>query len=152
MLHIRMRKNQGKVAYSKMNTYECILYRGEQDVPMHLSEIGYRQEQVMVNECTVLCQECRIGEGVRSTWHRSCLPPKVFNIQDLLTSSMVQHPSCTGGWGILTHPIYRPCKSDYTLETACWTSCHKTFAHPLYWYNSLVHAQALMYNEIETQD
>lgn len=62
-----MRKNQGKVADSKMNTYECILYRGEQDVPMHLSEIGYRQEQVMVNEYTVLCQECRIDEGVRST-------------------------------------------------------------------------------------
>jgi hypothetical protein len=55
------------VAYSKMNTYECTLYTGEQDVPMHLSEIGYSQEQVMVNECTVLCQECRTGEGVRST-------------------------------------------------------------------------------------
>jgi len=67
MVHIRMHKNQGIVAYSKMNTYECILNRGEQDVPMHLSEIGYRQEQVMVNECTVLCQECRIGEGVRRT-------------------------------------------------------------------------------------
>jgi len=52
MLPTRMRKNQGKMAYSKMNTYECILYRGEQDVPMHLSEIEYRQEQVMVNECT----------------------------------------------------------------------------------------------------
>lgn len=37
-----MRKNHGKVAYSKMNTYRSILYTGEQEVPMHLSELGYR--------------------------------------------------------------------------------------------------------------
>jgi len=67
MLHIRMHKNQGIVVYRKMNTYECILYRGEQYIPMHLPEIGYRQVQVMVNECIVLCQEYRTGEGVRST-------------------------------------------------------------------------------------
>jgi hypothetical protein len=34
-----MHKNQGKLAYSKMNTHESILHTGEQDIPIHLSEI-----------------------------------------------------------------------------------------------------------------
>jgi len=64
--------------------------------------------------CTVLVVRI-IVEVTWGMWHRSCMSPEVFYVQNFPTFSTVQHPACTG---IFVDPVYVDwgCNSLFSCE------------------------------------